>query len=73
MGGMGSGRKRKEDFWAGSITIHASIPEDMNAVLLKVAKRKGLKAKYHAIKHLIATHPEYKELYHEMEEDGFFI
>lgn len=71
-GNHNSGRIRDNNIWDGSVTVHQSIKEDMNAVLLRIANMKK-KKKARMIEALIETHPDYIKVKKEMEEEGFFI
>ena len=62
-------RKR---IWDCHITLHSSIKEKMNTVLLSLAREKKCQ-KSRIIQELIETHPEYKKKMEEMEKDDFFI
>ncbi len=61
-----------KSIWDCSITVHSSIKEKTNSVLLALAKDKGsMKSKI--MQELIETHPEYERKKIEMEREGFFI
>ena len=61
-----------KNIWDCHITLHSSIKEKMNSVLLSLAREKECQ-KSRIIQELIKTHPDYKKKLEEMESDGFFI
>lgn len=62
----------KKSIWECAITVHSSIKEKTNSVLLSLAREKGTQ-KSKIMQELIESHPEYKKKTKEMEEDGYFI
>jgi hypothetical protein len=63
--------RKIKDIWSSYITLHISTREDMNTVLLEIAKEKNM-YKARVIASLIETHPDYKKKYKEMKAEGFF-
>ena len=61
-----------KNIWDCHITLHSSIKERMNSVLLSLAKEKGCQ-KSRVIQELLKTHPDYVKKDKDMEKDGFFI
>ncbi len=61
-----------KSIWECCITVHSSIKEKTNTVLLALAVYRGSK-KSKIMKELVETHPEYKKKKEEMEEEGYFI
>ena len=61
-----------KSIWECCITVHSSIKEKTNSVLLALAKEKGGQ-KSKIMQELIESHPEYEKKKKEMEEDGFFV
>lgn len=54
------------------MTLHFSVKEKMNSVLLSIAKDKGCQKK-RIVQELLETHPDYLKKKEEMEKEGFFI
>jgi len=61
-----------KSIWDCSITVHLSFKEDMNSVLLSLAKDKEIQKKK-VVQDLLDTHPEYIKKKEEMKKAGFFI
>ena len=61
-----------KSIWECCITVHSSIKEKTNSVLLALAKEKGSQ-KSKIMQELIETHPDYEKKKIEMEKEGFFI
>ena len=62
----------RKNIWDCHITLHSSIKEKMNSVLLSLAREKECQ-KSRIMQELIETHPDYKKKRKEMEDEGFFI
>lgn len=62
----------KKSIWDCHITLHSSIKEKMNSVLLSLAREKECQ-KSRIIQELIETHPDYEKKLGEMEKEDFFI
>ncbi len=62
----------KKNIWDCCITVHSSIKEKTNTVLLALAKDKGSQ-KSKIMQELIETHPDYEKKKKEMEIEGYFI
>ena len=61
-----------KSIWECCITVHSSIKEKTNTVLLALAVEKGSK-KSKIMQELVETHPDYLRKYKEMKSGGFFI
>lgn len=62
----------EKSIWSCSVTVHFAMSEEMNAVMLSLAKKRGVK-KSRIMQELIKDHHEYKRERKRMKEDGFFI
>ncbi len=63
----------KKSIWDCSITVHAAIKEETNAVLLSIMKEHGGMKKSKIIQSMLETHPDYIKRLKEMKDDGFFV
>jgi len=61
-----------KSIWDCHITLHSSIKEKTNSVLLSIARDKDLQ-KSRVMQELIESHPEFKKKREEMEKEGYFI
>ena len=61
-----------KSIWECCITVHSSIKEKTNSVLLALAKDKGGQ-KSKIMQELIESHPDYVKKVKEMEREGYFI
>ena len=61
-----------KSIWDGHITLHSSIKERTNSVLLSLARDKNC-MKSRIIHELIESHPEFKKKRKDMEKEGYFI
>jgi hypothetical protein len=62
----------RKNIWDCHMTLHFSIKEKTNSVILSIAKEKQCQ-KSRVIQKLLESHPEYKEKVKQMEDEGFFI
>ena len=62
----------KKSIWDCHITLHSSIKEKMNTILLSLARDKKCQ-KSRIMQQLIETHPDYIQKMEEMGKEGFFI
>jgi len=63
---------RNKSIWDCHLTVHWSIKERTNSVLLNMAKDKGV-AKAKIAQKLLESHPEYLKYEEEMNEKEFFL
>ena len=63
--------REKKSVWDSSVTVHFSMKEDMNLVLLTLADEKGI-PKARIVQELIAKDHVYLKRYEEMREEGYF-
>ena len=61
-----------KSIWDCHITLHSSIKEKTNSVLLSIAKDKKC-MKSRIMQDLIESHPEFQKKKEEMEKEGYFI
>jgi len=64
--------RNAKSIWECHITIHYSIKEKMNSVLLNIAREEKT-AKSRVVQDLLETHPKYLKVKKEMEKEGYFI
>ena len=63
----------KKSIWESTITVHFSIREDMNSVLLALARDKDIKVKSTILQKVLETHPDYIKKKEEMEKENYFF
>lgn len=61
---------RYKSIWDNKITIHQTIREDTNFVMLEIAKDRGI-PKSQVVELLVTQSPDFKKKIAKMREEGF--